>query len=284
LNDAGTTGSNAWIITRAGNSVTQQDFVTGGGAPRLSITDLVTTTSNSASFTGAGGSAAPAVSIASATPVMEFNHTAGGADAKKWNWLAGTNTIGFRTLNDAANIASPVWTINRSGNAATQHDFYTNGVSRLNITDADIGASASYNPVLAKSLTTKDYVDAKLPAWVAGASAVGQAANVNAPAVYAVPASGMYRVSTFIVITQAATTSATMPSVNVLYTEAVTGVAASDLVTLSAAANAVGTRSGGTAVIQAQQGSNIGYSTSDYASVGATPMQYQVRIAIERLQ
>jgi hypothetical protein len=130
----------------------------------------------------------------------------------------------------------------------------------------------------------RQLVSSFLPAWVGGASAVGQAANVNNPSVYAVPASGMYRVSIYIVITQAATTSATMPGSQVTYTEAATSVGMADPVFFSAAANAVGSHIGGSAVIQAQQGSNIGYLTNNYASVGATPMQYQVRVAIERLQ
>lgn len=151
---------------------------------------------------------------------------------------------------------------------------------RLRVTAAgDLLAAAGYVPATPQSLATV----ADLPARAADGK-TAQAANVNVPGLYAVPASGLYRVSTFIEVTQAATTSSTMPSVSVNYTTAVGGVAVADLMTATAAGNnPVGTHLGGTAVISAQQGSNIGYTTAGYASVGATPMQYSVHVTLERL-
>lgn len=131
--------------------------------------------------------------------------------------------------------------------------------------------------------TTPSWSDAPLPKVVGGASATAQSANVNTPNFYAVAIGGMYRVSTFIVITRAATTSATMPSVSVGYTEAASGANVQDIVSLSSVANTVGSHSGGTAVIQCQQGSNISYLTSNYASSGATSMQYRVDVIVERI-
>lgn len=118
---------------------------------------------------------------------------------------------------------------------------------------------------------------------VASDGRAAQSANINAPTLYAVPTSGLYRVSTYIVVTQAATTSSTMPSVSVNYTEATSGAAVQDMVTNTATLNLLGAHIGGTAVISAQQGSNIGYITAGYASSGATPMQYAVHIKIEFL-
>lgn len=129
--------------------------------------------------------------------------------------------------------------------------------------------------------------NATSPSWqsairvVAADGKSAQTADINAPTLYAVPTSGLYRVSAYVVVSQAATTSSTMPNVSVSYTEATTGVAVQDQVTQTAATNQVGLHSGGTAVIAAQQGSNIGYVTSNYASSGATPMQYAVQIKIE---
>jgi hypothetical protein len=54
-------------------------------------------------------------------------------------------------------------------------------------------------------------------------------------------------------------------------------------ITAQGTTNLVGLHSGGTAIISAQQGSNIGYTTSGYASVGATPMQFSVHIKVEFL-
>lgn len=129
------------------------------------------------------------------------------------------------------------------------------------------------------------------PAWaapqaplVAADGKTAQTANVNVPALYAVPVSGMYRVSAFVALSQAATTSSTMPSVSVNYTEAITGTVVQDNnVTAQGTNNVIGTHSGGSAVILCQQGSNIGYVTSGYASVGATAMHYGVQVKIEFL-
>jgi len=146
----------------------------------------------------------------------------------------------------------------------------------------DIIAASGYAPANALSLATKAYVDAHTGV-VAADGKSAQTANVNAPTLYSVPVSGMYRVSAFVVVSQAATTSSTMPSVSVNYTEATTGAAVQDMITQTATTNQVGLHSGGSVVISAQQGSNIGYITSNYASSGATPMQYSVHIKVEFL-
>lgn len=122
------------------------------------------------------------------------------------------------------------------------------------------------------------------PAVVATGGLVAQAADVNQPSFYAVTTSGFYRVSTYIVVTRAATTSFTMPAVNVAYTDADTSEAVQNIASTSVSTNLVGLHSSATIVVSAQQGSNIGYSTTGYASAGATAMQYTVRVVVERLQ
>jgi hypothetical protein len=118
---------------------------------------------------------------------------------------------------------------------------------------------------------------------VASDSKNAQTADINSPTFYAVPVTGIYRVSAFLVLTQAATTSSVLPSCSISYTEAVTGTAVQDKVTQTANTNLVGLHNGGSVVISAQQGSNIGYITSNYASSGATSMQYSIQIKIEFL-
>lgn len=121
------------------------------------------------------------------------------------------------------------------------------------------------------------------PSVVANQALSAQVADANVPAFYAVPVSGMYRVSAYVVLTQAATTSSVMPGCSVSYTEQITSQAVQDIITLSANTNLVGLHTGGSVIIQASQGTNIGYVTSGYASVGATPMQYAIRVKIEFL-
>lgn len=147
-------------------------------------------------------------------------------------------------------------------------------------------AGAAYTPSAAKDLATKDYVDAGVASAspvVASGGAAAQAANINNPTLYAVQTSGMFRVSAYAVISQAATTSSVLPGCNVSYTEATSGQAVQDIVTSTANTNLVGLHVGGSVVIQARAASNIGFSTSNYASAGATPMQYAVNIKVEAL-
>lgn len=131
--------------------------------------------------------------------------------------------------------------------------------------------------------------NATQPTWttvaaiVGGSSRTAQATNVSVANFYTVAVGGLYRVSAYVVLSQAATTSSTMPSASISYTEAVTGANVQDMITTTATNNTVGLHSGGSVVIQAQQGSNLSFITSNYASVGATPMQYSVHLTVERI-
>lgn len=117
-------------------------------------------------------------------------------------------------------------------------------------------------------------------------NAVTQAANISATTLYAVPVdrAGLYRVSAYAVVTQAATTSSTLPNIGVLWTDSDANVALSaNTVTPTNAANAPGAFGNGDIVISARAGTNIQFQTSNYASTGATPMQYAVHLRVEYL-
>lgn len=129
---------------------------------------------------------------------------------------------------------------------------------------------------------------------VAVYDATAQAANIGSTLLYAVPAGkgGMYRVSAHVVVTQAATTSSTLAAAQFTFTDVDTGVVKSGLtftnnsltgntVGLSNASNFLGSGAVGSAVFNAQAGSNINISTSSYASSGVTPMQYAIHIKLE---
>lgn len=119
------------------------------------------------------------------------------------------------------------------------------------------------------------------PHGVASDGKTNQNADINMPTLYAVPVSGMYRVSAFMVQTVASETSSTLPSLNVQYTEPTTGLGMSGQLMTSSSLNLIGAHQGGSVVILAQQGSSIGYVTGDYASSGATAMRYAVQLKIE---
>lgn len=134
------------------------------------------------------------------------------------------------------------------------------------------------------------------PVLVAKADATAQAANIGSAQLYAVPANGagMYRVSVYVVVTQAASVSSTMPNTFLNYNDADTNVAIapSFFLTNTSTANAVGTtnslntvtaQNSGTVIINVKASTNIQYGTTNYASSGATPMQYAIHIKLEYL-
>jgi hypothetical protein len=125
-----------------------------------------------------------------------------------------------------------------------------------------------------------------VPPILASYNTLGQSANIGATTIYAVPAdgAGMYRVFAYAVVTQAATTSSTLPNLGILWTDSDTSVAlSSSNVTPTNAANALGAFGNGDIVINAKGGTTIQFQTSNYASAGATSMQYVVRLRLEFL-
>jgi len=208
---------------------------------------------------------------ASSWSIASFYDQARGANDRTMDILFINEGMKMRFANDARNAFLDFFSVNGGQGSGVTGIATTSGSGAWTHT----GAFSATGAITAAGATLIGVVgsDAKL----------AQSANVNAPAAYAVTASGTYRVSTYVVMTRAATTSATLPGVSVSYTEATTGAAVADNASLSAAINQIGAHSGGSVVIQAQQGSNIGYLTSNYASTGATTMQYDVRVVIERL-
>lgn len=120
-------------------------------------------------------------------------------------------------------------------------------------------------------------------AIVGGASATAQSADLNTANFYTAPVDGLYRVSGFLVVSRAATTSSQLPGCTVAYTEPITGEAITSTVTASANTNTVGLHTSGTAVVQMRANTGLTLTTSDYQSVGATSMQYAVRLTVERI-
>jgi len=128
------------------------------------------------------------------------------------------------------------------------------------------------------------------PGVVAKYDATAQAANIGATTLYAVPANGggMYRIIANVVLTQAATTSSTLPNCACVYTDNDSGVSENIAFIPTSTANVVGTvvlgtNVSGMLVVNAKANTNIQIGTNSYASSGATPMQYAVHIKLEYL-
>lgn len=112
-----------------------------------------------------------------------------------------------------------------------------------------------------------------------------QGANIGSATLYATPASGgLYRVVCYIIETTAATTSSTLPSCIIGYTDFDNSTVQSQ--TFSSASptgNSLTTLNQSTVVFKAKGTTNITYSTTGYATSGATSMQYAIHIRLEAM-
>jgi hypothetical protein len=158
----------------------------------------------------------------------------------------------------------------------------TNNVTRTTVTETGVtqmaGTFGVYNGI--------NTAGAGVPPIYASYNSAGHSANIGATTIYAVPAdgAGMYRVSAYAVETQAGTTSSTLPNVGILWTDNDSSVALSAAsMTPTNPANAPGAFGNGAIVINAKGGTNIQFQTSNYASSGATAMQYAAHLRLEYL-
>jgi len=127
---------------------------------------------------------------------------------------------------------------------------------------------------------------------VASYNATAQAANIAStpvspqinPVIYNL--GGTYEVDCYVITTQAATTSSTMPACNVIFTDADTGNSHTVALTATSTANAVDTIGAATTnlpaggVIHAKPGTAISLSTTSYASSGATALNYAIHFTL----
>jgi hypothetical protein len=126
------------------------------------------------------------------------------------------------------------------------------------------------------------------PQIVNSLNLTAQQGNIAPTTLYAVPTTGLYRVTASIVQTQVATTSGSLPFFVLTWTDADsnTAITANFLVN-SSNNNTLGSLDGfpGFAIegIYAKTGTNITYSTTNYSSTGATPLQYALRSRLEFL-
>jgi hypothetical protein len=110
----------------------------------------------------------------------------------------------------------------------------------------------------------------------------GQHANIAPTTLYTPPASGMYRVSAYLIVTTISSPGSTLPSLTIGWTDPDNNTAQTLVLTPTNTGNALTTYQDGTAVIDAKTAVAITYTTSGYTS-GGTPMQYSVHLRLESL-
>jgi len=119
---------------------------------------------------------------------------------------------------------------------------------------------------------------------VAKVDLLGQTANVSTTNIIAsTPAAGLYRISIHTAVTTAATSSSTLPSVTVSYTEQESSAAITGTAVSSNSGNLTTDVGRGDIICSCTASSAITFSTSGYASSGATAMQYSLHIRLEYL-
>lgn len=123
-------------------------------------------------------------------------------------------------------------------------------------------------------------------ATVASVDLSAQQASIGPTTLLTPSANGFYRASCYLVITQAATTSSTLPQCNVLFTDADSSTAQTNFISSTSTSNTVGQQSLVNATVPAysfyaKSGISIRYSTTSYASSGVTPMQYSLHFRLE---
>ncbi len=157
------------------------------------------------------------------------------------------------------------------------------------------GFSLTYDPIYNQQLTgpQRYVVSGEFQAAVASVNTTGLTNNVSSTQLYAVSGAAMFRVSSYVVETTAASATSTLPNVQILYTDRDTGGS----ITLDATpilgiagigqtgaltANTIGTASAGVICINAKASTAINYQTVNYAS-SLAGMAYALRIRLDNL-
>lgn len=121
---------------------------------------------------------------------------------------------------------------------------------------------------------------------VASINLTAQAANISATPAYVTPSAGLYRVTVYMIVSRAATSSSTLPDSQIIFTDEDSGATITIPVTSSLTTNTTSTFVQATYIVNAKIATNIQYAVgqvSAYATSGATSMQFAYRLRVEAL-
>ncbi len=120
---------------------------------------------------------------------------------------------------------------------------------------------------------------------VATATGTSQTANIGATTLYTPSVDSYYRIDCVVVLTTVATTSSTLPTCTLSFTDSDSNTAVSRTISNTNAGNTLGLAAAtlGNPFFYAKGSTAIQYSTTGYASSGATAMQYSIRIKLTRM-
>lgn len=138
----------------------------------------------------------------------------------------------------------------------------------------------------ASSINGKATAGLGVPAEYTQEVATAQAANFNSGSAFTLlsaPATGVYRVTVYSIVTQAATNSSTLPSNTVGWTDPTSSITQSFAATATNSGNTTTTFVQNSILIYAKTGTNITLTQAGFASSGATGMQFTIVATVEAL-
>lgn len=120
---------------------------------------------------------------------------------------------------------------------------------------------------------------------------LAQGVNISPTPLINVPANagsgqqnpGMWRITAYIIVTQAATVSSTLPSIVITWTDQNNNTSQTFTLTPTNAGNTLTTFQQASMAVSPKGITNINFSTTGYATNGATSMQYAVHVRTEAM-
>lgn len=170
--------------------------------------------------------------------------------------------------------------------AATINDAIRTNAGRINFNgkttfESATGLMSTYNSV------AKASGENGVPFSTVSATATAQSANIAGTNLVASATAGRYRLSCYVAVTQQATTSSTVPDCNMVCTDPTDSVAKTIQITPAIVGVAVNPATSvgvsGAGICDAKAATAIQYSTTGYASVGGTAMQYKIYLILEAM-
>jgi hypothetical protein len=210
-----------------------------------------------------------------------------GYNCAGWNTLLNSNFSSLDSFLSGGSILpafkASALTLNGTGLTSTAGSFSGNVGITGNTT---IGGTASVGGNVTLTGVISSYngivtVGHGVPALYAQFDTTGQSSNIGTQTLFTPATSGFYRVSAYIIITQVATNSSTLPTVGVFWTDADNVTPLGGATTTTLTGNVLTTAQQSSTIVNAKAGTPIQFDTASYASNGATPMQYALHIRLE---
>jgi hypothetical protein len=225
--------------------------------------------------------------VAGSTSQVQFN-SAGVMAANSNFTYDGGGKVSICTVNGGGCSNTGPGLVIGFGNAGGESiAFGTTGPVITDVAGTGINISTGTFSVAGSLACTANGTNCPSGTAAAVANLTGLAANTGPTTLLTPGANGFYRVSGWIVTTQAATTSSTLPNIQINFTDPDSAQTHSVPLTLINSTNTLGnfgvSASGELSnwPFYASSGVAITYQTTGYVSSGATPLQYALHIRLE---